>query len=270
MRIDPAEIRAHLNAKRIGTRIDCLDETDSTSSDVASAARAGAPEGTVVIADSQRRGRGRRGRAWVSPAGRNLYVSILLRPELTAEEAPGLALVTGVAAAECVEEAAGAPAQIKWPNDVLLGGKKVAGILTELEIPGGGSPFVVVGIGVNLNSGAEDFPPDVRALATSILLASGRRVDRPQFAARLLSALDARYECFLRDGLSAILPAWAERDALRGRRVQVRVASDVVAGIAEGLTADGKLRLQTENGAREILAGDVSVIGGYDMGVVSE
>jgi BirA family biotin operon repressor/biotin-[acetyl-CoA-carboxylase] ligase len=269
MRIDPAEIRRHLSARRLGTRIDCLEETDSTSSDVARAGREGAPEGTVVIADAQRRGRGRRGRAWVSPAGRNLYISILLRPDVSTEEVPALALVAGVAVAECVEEHAGSPAQIKWPNDVLLDGRKVAGILTELEIGSGGA-FVVVGIGVNLNSGADDFPPDVRALATSIQLASGRHVDRARFAARLLSALDARYECFLRDGLSAILPAWAERDALRGRAVQVRVGNDVVDGIADGLTDAGRLRLRTDGGAREILAGDVTVVDGYGAGGASE
>lgn len=264
MGLDPAEIQCHLEARRLGGRIDCVDETDSTNVDVAAAARAGAPEGLVLIADSQRRGRGRMGRVWVSPPCVNLYCSILLRPALAAAEVPLLTLMAGVAVADAVDVFA-ARAAIKWPNDVLLDGRKVAGILTEMEAVDGRPAFVVVGIGVNLNSTAEHFPPDVRAMATSIGIATGHQVDRARFAAHLIDAVDARYESLLRDGFSAILPAWSKRDALRGRRVQVRAANDTLAGVAAGLGATGRLLLQTESGMEEIVAGDVSVVDGYSL-----
>jgi len=262
--LDPAEIRRHLRARRLGGRIDCVEETDSTNSDVAAEGRAGAAEGLVLIADAQRRGRGRLGRSWVSPAGRNLYCSVLLRPDLGAGDVPLLTLAAGVAVAEAVEAFSGtAGVMIKWPNDVLVGGRKVAGILTEMDGGGGRPVCVVVGIGVNLNSVAEDFPPEVRALATSIRMATGAPVDRSRFAAHLIGTLDARYEDLLRDGFSTILPAWSARDALRGRRVRVLVGGEVLAGIAGGLAVTGRLVLQTAHGVEEIVAGEVSVVDGY-------
>ena len=263
MALDPAQIRSLCKAKRLGGRIECVDETDSTNTDLLAAGRSGAPEGTVLIAEAQRRGRGRLGRSWSSPAGLNLYCSVLLRPELPPEDVPLLTLVAGVAVADAVAAVAGADVKIKWPNDVLLKEHKVAGILTEMEAASGRAAFVVVGMGVNLNSRAEHFPPEVREIATSIVQATGREVEREAFAAHLLDALDARYESLLRDGFSALLPAWSERDALRGRRIQVRAGTEVLEGIAAGLAADGRLLLETDAGRREIVAGEVSVIGGY-------
>lgn len=262
MGMDPAEIRRYLRARRLGARIDCLAETDSTNSDAARAGRAGAPEGTVVIADSQRRGRGRLGRSWASPPGVNLYCSVLLRPRLPAEESALLPLVAGIAVAEAVDGSTESRAGLKWPNDVVVGGRKIAGILCEMEVDGG-AHFVVVGMGVNLNGDRESFPPEIRPLATSALLETGRPVERARFAADLLSALDARYEGFLHDGFSALLPAWSERDVLRGCRVSVRVGEEVVEGVATGITERGRLRVESTSGAREIVAGDVTVLGGY-------
>lgn len=262
MGLDPADIRRSLRARRLGSRIECVDETESTNSDAVAAGRAGAEEGLVIIAESQRRGRGRLGRPWVSPPGVNLYCSVLLRPALAPADVPLLTLVAGVAVADAV--AAECPAvQIKWPNDVILEGKKVAGILTEMEVRAGLPAFVVIGIGVNLNATEDAFPPELRPIATSIALAAGHAVDRATFAAGLLNALDARYESLLRDGFSALLPAWSERDALRGRRVQVRVGDEVVEGVAAGLAANGRLQIDAATGRREIVAGDVSVIEGY-------
>ena len=263
MGLDPADIQRHLQARRLGGRIECVAETESTNSDVAAAARAGAAEGLVRIAESQTRGRGRMGRTWVSPHGVNLYCSILLRPTLSAGDVPLLTLATGVAVADAVDAWSDVGAAIKWPNDVLLGGRKVAGVLTEMEAVDGRPASVVVGIGVNLNCDLDAFPPEVRGLATSIAIANGRHVDRARFAAHLIDAVDARYESLLRDGFSAILPAWSERDALRGRRVQVRSAGETLAGIASGLGPTGRLLLQTDHGLEEIVAGDVSVVDGY-------
>lgn len=261
MALDPAEIRGLLRGRRLGGRIECLAETESTNDDASAAARAGAPEGLVVIADAQRRGRGRLGRQWVSPPGLNLYCSIVLRPALAMDQIPQLTLAAGVAAAETVEAFAGRAAAIKWPNDVQLDGRKVAGILTEMAAAAGRPVFVVVGIGVNLNAAEGDFPPELRELANSIAWATGRTVDRGRFAAHLIDALDARYESLLRHGFSSIQAAWTERDALRGRHVEVRSADSAFRGVARGIAPNGRLRLETETGVEEILAGDVTVAG---------
>lgn len=263
MGLDPADIRRFLRARRLGSRIECVGETESTNTDAVAAGRAGAGEGLVVIADSQRRGRGRLGRQWVSPAGVNLYCSVLLRPHLAPADVPLLTLVAGIAVADAVAAICPEGVAIKWPNDVLVQGRKVAGILTEMEVSGGAPAFVVIGMGVNLNSRESEFPAEIRPIATSIALATGREVDRAAFAAGLLNALDARYESLLRDGFSALLPAWSERDALRGRQVQVRVGEEIVEGVAAGLAASGRLQIETAAGRREIVAGDVSVIEGY-------
>src|SRR5262245_57739649 len=135
--LDPADIRRALQARRLGTRIECVGQTESTSNDAAAAGRAGAPEGLVVIADSQTRGRGRLGRRWASPAGVNLYCSVLLRPNLPPSEVPLLTLVAGVAVADAVAAHCESGVGIKWPNDVLINGLKVSGILTEMEIAPG-------------------------------------------------------------------------------------------------------------------------------------
>jgi BirA family biotin operon repressor/biotin-[acetyl-CoA-carboxylase] ligase len=264
--LDPADIRRFVRAQGLGSRIECVAETDSTNSDLCAAGRAGAPAGAVLFADGQRRGRGRLGRQWASPPGLNLYGSFLLRPALAMEDVPLVTLAAGVAVAESVEAFAGVTAAIKWPNDVLLERRKVAGILTEMEAAGGRPAFVVVGVGVNLNAREEDFPPEVRALATSIALVSGKSVDRARFAAHLIDALDARYESLLRDGFSSIHPAWSQRDALRGRRVAVQLGDRVLEGVALGLAANGRLRLETGAGMEEIVAGDVSIVGGLPSG----
>lgn len=267
--LQPTAIRSLLRNRRLGVRIDCLDETDSTNTDLLAAGRAGASEGSVIIAEAQRRGRGRLGRSWVSPAGLNLYCSVLLRPSLPPEEVPLLTLVAGVAVADAVAEVAGAGVAIKWPNDVLLGGRKVAGILTEMEVAAARDIFVVVGMGVNLNAGAEHFPPELRDTATSIARSTGRKVEREVFAAHLLDALDARYESLLREGFSALLPAWSARDALRGQRIQVRAGDEIVDGVACGLSANGRLLLESDGRRREIVAGEVSVIDGYRRGATA-
>ena len=164
------------------------DSIDSTNLLAAELARGGAEEGTAVLAEQQTAGRGRLGRSWVSPARLNLYCSVVLRPAIPPLEVPRLTLVAGVAVAEAILATAAVPARIKWPNDVLIDGRKVAGVLTELEAEADRVRFVVVGIGVNLNATAGDFPPELRDKATSLALASGAPVGRVAFTARLLSA----------------------------------------------------------------------------------
>lgn len=256
-------IRPHLGTEWLGRELHCFEVLDSTNSTAREMAAAGAPDGAVVIADAQRRGRGRLGREWVSPARKNLYVSIVLRCDLPPERLAQIGLLAGVATCETIREWC-PEAAIKWPNDVLLGDRKTAGILAEMEQRRDGRA-VILGIGVNLNSSAGDFPDELRDKATSLHLASGLDIDRARFAGRLLTALERRYEQWRRDGFAAIATAWRALAPLVGRRIHVAEPAGSVEGEVVALDDDGALRIRRDDGREHrVVAGDVTVIGGYD------
>lgn len=238
-------------------------EVDSTQRVARELARSGAAEGTVVIAEAQTAGRGRLGRTWHSPPGTNLYCSILLRPALSIVRVPELALVAGLGVARAAD-GLGLHARIKWPNDVLVGGRKVAGILTEMEAELDRVHVVIVGIGVNVNAAAEHFPPYLSDKATSLAVASGAPIDRIGFTAGLLAELES---CFARHrdgGFAALRDEWERRSALTGRRVTVAGPHGDVAGEVSGLDDDGALRLVDASGTvHRIVAGEVTVPDGY-------
>ncbi len=256
-------LRALRAEARFGTRIEYLAETDSTNSVAETVARAGGVEGTVVIAEAQRRGRGRLGRSWVSPANCNLYLSIVLRPPIAAEDAPKLALVAGLATAEAVREWC-TRARVKWPNDVLIDGRKVAGILAEMGMEGERLGYVIVGIGVNLNIELDELPAELRDKAGSLLAATGKIVDRVAFTDRLLSCFEQRYEQFVREGFSSTRPAWEALSWLTGKRVRIDESQRRYEGDVLGLGDDGTLRLREGSGREvHVVAGDVTVVDGY-------
>src|SRR5512141_342585 len=203
------------------TDVVCLDVTDSTNRVAMEMAECGAPHGTIVVADEQTAGRGRMGRRWVSPAGKNLYVSLLLRPAVPTVDAPRLALVAGVALADAVETM-GVPASLKWPNDLYCGGWKAAGILAEMASDPDGVRHVVIGVGLNVNMEKTDFPPDLRGTATSLRIRAGRVFRRVDVLARLLDAFGTRYAEFIVGGFSSLHEGWDRRDFLRGRRILLR------------------------------------------------
>ena len=224
-----------------------LDVTDSTNRVALEMAESGAPHGTVVVADAQTAGRGRMGRRWESPAGKNLYVSLLLRPSVPTVDAPSLALVAGVALADAVE-AVGVPAALKWPNDLYCGGRKAAGILAEMASDPGGVRHVVIGVGINVNMVGDDFPPDLRGTATSLRICAGRAFRRVDILARLLDAVGARYAEFLGGGFASLRDGWDRRDFLRGRRVLLRRRGGEGWGTADGLDTVGALRFLPDGG----------------------
>lgn len=254
-------VRAHSGARWIGSRIDCLERVDSTNTRVRELGVAGAPDGTVVIAEEQTGGRGRLGRAWVSPPGRNLYLSILLRTDLVGDGYSQLSLTAGLAASETVRE--WCPATPKWPNDVLIDGRKVVGILAELETRGG-AHFVVLGLGINVNMQRSDLPPDLHHKATSIAMATGESVDRARVAGRLLHNFETRYEQLRREGFGEIASEWSKRSGFVGRRIKVEEPGGVVEGEVLGLAPDGALCLKRLDGSEyRVIAGDVTVVDGY-------
>jgi BirA family biotin operon repressor/biotin-[acetyl-CoA-carboxylase] ligase len=217
-----------------------------------------APEFTCVVADEQTAGRGRRARAWLSTPGDGLYLSLLLRPALPAPKIPLLSLLSAIAVAETVARYRVAELDIKWPNDVLIGERKLSGILVEGASAGPGPPRLIVGIGVNLNH--RRFPPELSETATSLLLACGQRMDPDEFRDELLINLARWYETLRHGGEREVLRRWQELSSYaRGKQVVVTLDEEQVTGETEGLTETGALRLRTSAGEeRTILAGEVS------------
>jgi len=260
--IDPIEVNARLVGSRIGKRLEFLKETVSTNADAFRLAEEGSIEGTVVLADSQTGGKGRRGRAWVSPTGVNLYCSVVLRPAIMPHEAPQLTFLSAVAVARAIEQTTKLTAEIKWPNDLLVSGKKVAGLLNEMSAETDGINFVILGIGVNLNMASDQFPDDLRQPATSLLLECGRQVDRLLFTSTLLNELDNLYAGFLLHGFGPVREEWQKRCNANGRQVIVSDSgTDCTAGRFVGIDVDGALLLQSEDFVvHRITCGDVRVI----------
>jgi BirA family transcriptional regulator, biotin operon repressor / biotin---[acetyl-CoA-carboxylase] ligase len=261
-RLGPAELAPHFTGS--WRDVHYLDETDSTQRVARDLARAGAPEGTTVIAERQTAGRGRLGRQWHSPAGLNLYCSIVLRPPLPPVAVPRVALVAGAAVAAAVAETTGRAPAIKWPNDVLVDGRKVAGILTEMDAEVERVHHVICGIGVNLNAPRRAFPRELRDKAGSLLTVTGQRVDRAAFAARLLAALEARYGRFLTAGFEAVRAEWESWSCLTGTEVSVATPDGDTTGRVVGLDADGALEVERPDGSiARIVAGEVTLRDGY-------
>ena len=262
-RLGALEIGPLLNTHDLGQTLHCSPELPSTNDRARELADDGAAHGEVVIAESQTAGRGRRGRSWSSPAGRNLYLSVILRPSLPPQRAPELTLVASVAACEACRKS-GVDAGIKWPNDLLVGGRKVAGILTELSAEADAVHWVVLGLGVNLNAGPEDFPEDLRAVATSLAIERGQPVPRALFAAALLSELEQWLDLHAAEGFEPIRSAWRDRSVTLGREVRVDGDGGEIAGIAEDIDASGALLVRGSAGLSRVVAGDVRLVGRVD------
>ncbi len=235
-------------------RIQWYAEVSSTNDVAARLADAGAREGVTVAADAQTAGRGRLGRRWSSPAGAGLYTSVVLRP--SPQVARLLTLAAGVAIAEGVERAAGLSAQLKWPNDIYIGGRKLAGILAEAGSSRGGIQHVVLGFGINVLPAA--YPADVAARATSLEGELGRPLDRGLVLAECLAALSAWYAVLGTGRAGAIVAEWRRRAvATFGRAVEWDEAGAVHVGVAEGIDEDGALRVRTKTGVSRVVAGEV-------------
>lgn len=218
------ELRRRLGeTKTVGRTLHCFESVDSTNSYLKRIAAEGAPDGAVAVADEQTAGRGRRGRSFSSSPGRGVYLSALLRPQLAPEKILPLTALGAVAACDAVERTCGVRPQIKWTNDLVLNGKKLSGTLTELSLEGesGALQYAVIGIGVNCNNTLEDFPPELRDVATSLYLETGKRVQRAALAAALIEELDKLYAALQSGDTASYLTSY-RRDCLTlGREVQL-------------------------------------------------
>ena len=256
--LEMARVEAGLSAARLGTKFHYFFELDSTNRQARRLAEAGAREGEIVIAEQQTQGRGRLGRAWVSPPHVNLYLSAVLRPKLAPAHAPQITLMAAVALADAIAAFIPVPPEIKWPNDILSSGKKLAGILTESSCNSERLEFVILGIGVNLNFSLSSMPEEIRGRAGSLLELRGARVDRESFIRRLIQDLDQCYGILVESGFAAIAARWESYFALRNRRVRVDMIDQVLFGRAKGLDRDGALIVESDDGAAQrIVAGDV-------------
>lgn len=260
-RLSPGELMAP--GRKVGANLVCLDRVDSTNNEVKRRAVDTVPEGLVVVAGEQTGGRGRRGRSFVSPAGQGLYLSVLLRPRCPLEEVSALTAWTAVAVCNAVERVCGVRPGIKWPNDVILDGRKLCGILTELELEAESAALrhVVVGVGINLTQTAADFGPEVAPVAVSLAQALGRAPRRAEMAAAVLAALDELYAAF-----PAERAAWLERyraDCLTlGRTVRLLRAGGEEEAFAEAVDDTFALVVRRADGSREaVSSGEVSVRG---------
>jgi BirA family transcriptional regulator, biotin operon repressor / biotin---[acetyl-CoA-carboxylase] ligase len=257
----PAEIAAGLKTSRIGRRLICFRETESTNMVAFRLAEEGADEGTVVVAEAQHRGKGRLGRRWESPPGVNLYCSLILRPPILPSQAPQLTFLSAVAVARAIAATTSLQPVIKWPNDVLVGKAKVAGLLNEMSAETEKVNFVILGIGVNINMSRDQFPDDLRHPATSLLLESGCEVSRLEFTRALLTAIDETYDRYLDCGYEAIREEWLARCSMAGREVKVTFHDQTQAGMVMGIDEDGALLLRLHDGRIErVLAGDVTIL----------
>ena len=230
------------------------ERVGSTMDEVARLAALGASEGTAVLAEAQTAGRGRAGRAWLAPPGSAILLSVLLRPPLPSSRLGALPLVIGVAVAEALEATAGVRPRLKWPNDVLLGERKIAGILVMTRT-GGDDPFAVVGIGLNVNTGVDVLPPG----ATSLLVETGRSVSRELVLVALFDRLDAAYRGFVTSEGRPDLRGWRSRAVLLGELVTVAVGEASRAGVFRDVDPDGALVLSGSDGGEErIVMGELS------------
>ncbi|MBX7115272.1 MAG: biotin--[acetyl-CoA-carboxylase] ligase [Myxococcaceae bacterium] len=259
-RLTALELTPLLATHDVGRVIHFAESMASTNATAFTLANEGAFHGETVVAEAQTQGRGRRGRSWVSPAGKNLYCSVILRPELPPARASELTLVAAVALAETVTEA-GAPAKIKWPNDVQLEGKKVAGILTELSAEAERVHFVVVGVGVNLNMGRADFPDDLRESATALSMVRGQRVPRALFTAAFLTRFEQWLDRHAEEGFAPVREAWKKHSSTLGQEVLVKTEAMELKGTAIDIDDAGALLVKTAEGKVErVLAGDVEQV----------
>lgn len=256
--LTPSEIKPILKTKWMGRTIHHFQTIDSTNSKAYQLALNGAGEGEVVISESQEKGRGRLGRQWFSPPSLNLYLSVILRPKIPPHQAPLITLMAAVATADAIRKYSGLLPLIKWPNDILLRDRKVAGLLNEIHSEMDRIHFVILGIGVNLNMDEKMFSKEIRAVATSIKIEMGQTVSRKAFLQSLLLELERWYSIFLEEGSAVVLKAWRDWACIKGREVKVTSFGKTFVGIAIDVDSDGALILETGDGKQErVMAGDI-------------
>lgn len=258
----PGEIRDGLKTKIIGReRIVRFEETDSTNVRALNLARKGAPEGTVVVTEGQTQGCGRRKRKWFSPRGKGIYVSLILRPSLHPLQVPRVSIIAVLAAAEALREETGLGVTIKWPNDLLMGSRKIGGILSKISADSERVEFIIVGTGINVNLTHEEFPEDISASATSVLMETGRMFSRTSLLVSYLNHFDALYTKMMSEGFAPLRLMFLRETEIIGRRVRLDTYNGESEGVVEDLDMNGCLIIRDVNGKyQQLWAGDLTFL----------
>ena len=252
----PHKLKDELNTSYIGKEIHYFREVDSTNEVAKKLAREGAPEGTIIIAESQSRGKGRRGKKWVSPLG-GAWLSIILRPDTLPINAPQLTFIAGVAAAKTIKDEYGLDAGIKWPNDVLIDNKKVCGVLTEISTEIDAIDYIVTGIGIDANVDVNLLPPELQETTTSLKSELDHDISRMILVQKFLGNFEAMYDKFNEGNFQVILKKWRQLSKTIGSNVEIRKGTARVRGEAVGVNSKGALILELEDGTlKKIISGE--------------
>lgn len=256
--LTPDLLRAQLKGSLFGKRVYHFFKTDSTNRIAMELAQSAEPEGAVILAEEQTAGRGRAGRSWHSEKASGIYTSILLRPKISPVQAPLLTMMAGLSARSAIQAQTGLEVDLKWPNDLMLNGKKLGGILTEMYSDTTMVRFVVVGIGLNVNQ--EKFPGELASTAISLRSASGKSQSRMELLARLLREFESDYNRFLREGAKSVTDRFVQASSYAvGKKVRVTSGSESYTGITSGLAPEGMLKVQRDDGqVVTVIAGDVT------------
>ncbi len=255
-----SEISYCLQTKKIGSRISAFQSVISTNETAATLAEQGADEGTIVVAEKQTKGKGRFGRHWHSIEKKGIYCSLILRPSLSPEFAPGLSLMTAAALADTFSLFTQAKVQIKWPNDILLNGKKTAGILTELSADKNKINHVIVGVGININHTPEDFPVDLLSTATSLCIENREKVSRVEFLQKFLGSFENAYECYKTDRLKSMHTKLRNYSSLLDSEITLSNGKKVISGKVVDINKDGALVLELDGNTIVVNSGEVTVV----------
>ena len=258
-----AEIKSLMHTEWVAKEVLYFDTIDSTNTKAQELAEKGYPSGTLVVADKQESGKGRRGRSWVSPSGTGIFMTLMIKPDINPNNASMLTLVAALAVAKAITSVTGEEAMIKWPNDIVVNSKKVCGILTEMNAQFDYINHIVVGIGINVHN--ESFPEEISQMASSLMIeAGGKRFHRAQIIAETMSYFEQYYDTFLKtQDLSALVREYDELLVNRNKSVRVLDPKDPFDGKAMGITPKGELIVDTWESRKLVSSGEVSVRGIY-------
>ena len=260
--VTPEQITPHMNTKHLGRNIEYYKTCESTQIIASDKARTGAPHGTVIISEEQTAGKGRLDRSWDSTANKGIWMSVIIRPPISPDRAAQFTLVSAVAITQAIQEVTSLTPQIKWPNDILLNGKKVTGILTELQAEMDIVHSIIIGIGVNVNQELSAFDESVQNIATSLKMENGEQVDRALLVSKILYYLEKYGNLYVEEGFKPIKILWESHNCTIGKRIRATMLRETLEGVALGITNDGILELKLDSGEiRGIYSADIQLLG---------
>lgn len=256
--LDELSLLAKLKTSKLGRQLRIIARTESTQNEAAAWAQHGAADGAVIIAEEQTGGRGRQGKSFHSPAGKGIWMSLILRPQIPLQFTPQLTLLSAVALCRAMKRMTEVDLGIKWPNDILYEDKKVCGILTESSAEDERLVHVIAGVGISVNLEEHDYPEELRSKVTSLKIASGKEIDRASLLAECLFELEQLYKLYVEQGFAPIRTLWEAQSVTIGRSLSVTTPNGIVSGVAQGLDDSGALIVLGEDGCyRKIFSGDV-------------